>query len=202
MDAVVYINGEKAGWHGYGYGSFVIDLTGKLRQGENVLAVRVDNSRQPNCRWYSGSGITRNVRLIRTDRVHVNIWGVRCDTNGIYPEQERASLQIRTLVENEGEVPVCAGVLHTLYDAEGNKVCTSGTALYMAPGESSDCMVRPVVDHPRLWTDEDPYLYTLVSTIMRDDTPVDEVRCRVGNGPCTLSAAECKCGRLYRMQKL
>lgn len=180
MDAHVYINGEKAGWHGYGFGSFVIDLTGKVRQGENVLAVRVDNSRQPNCRWYSGSGITRNVRLIRTDRVHIDIWGVRCDTNGIYPEQEQASLQIRTLVKNEGDEPVCVGVLHALYDEEGNQVCTAGTSLYIEPEETNDCMVRPVVKRPHLWTDEDPYLYTLVSTVMRDDVSIDEVSCRVG----------------------
>ena len=180
MDACVYLNGEKAGWHGYGFGSFTIDLTGKVRQGENVLAVRVDNSRQPNCRWYSGSGITRNVRLVRTGRVYVDIWGVRCDTNGIYPEQDQASLQIRTLVKNEGDGSACVGVLHTLYDKENNQVCTAGTSLYVNPGETSDCMVRPVVNKPRLWTDEDPYLYTLVTTVMLDDVPVDEVSCRVG----------------------
>ncbi|MCI9338325.1 MAG: glycoside hydrolase family 2 protein [Lachnospiraceae bacterium] len=180
MDACVYLNGEKAGWHGYGFGSFTIDLTGKVRQGENVLAVRVDNSRQPNCRWYSGSGITRNVRLVRTGRVHVDIWGVRCDTNGIYPEQDQASLQIRTLVKNEGDEPACVGVLHTLYDKEKKQVCTAGTSLYVNPGENSDCMVRPVVNKPRLWTDEDPYLYTLVTTVMLDDVPIDEGSCRVG----------------------
>ncbi|MCM1044628.1 MAG: DUF4982 domain-containing protein [Candidatus Gastranaerophilales bacterium] len=180
MDADVYLNGEKAGWHGYGYGSFWIDLTGRIQAGENVLAVRVDNSRQPNCRWYSGSGITRNARLIRTNLVHVDSWGVRCATNGIYPEQEQASLQIRTLVKNEGETSVCVGVLHTLYDAEGNQVCTSGTMLHMASGETNDCMQRPVVEQPHLWTDEDPYLYTLVSTVMKDDVPVDETSCRIG----------------------
>ena len=180
MDATIYLNGVKAGWHGYGYGSFAVDLTGKIQQGKNVLAVRVDNDRQPNCRWYSGSGITRNVRLIRTDRVHMDIWGVRCDTNGIYPGQQEASLQIRTFVKNEETAPVHVGVIHTLYDAEGNQVCTSGTALYLNPGEKSDCMVRPTVSGPHLWTDEDPYLYTLVSTVTKDDAPVDEVRCRVG----------------------
>lgn len=180
MDADIYLNGEKAGWHGYGFGSFTIDLSGKIKKGENVLAVRVDNSRQPNCRWYSGSGITRNVRLIRTDKIHVDTWGVRCDTNRINPRLDQASLQIRTLVKNEEEEPVCVSVIHTLYDAEGNKVCTSGTALYINAGETSDCMVRPEVEKPCLWTDETPYLYTLVSTITKDEVPVDEVSCSVG----------------------
>ncbi len=180
MDAGIYFNGEKIGWHGYGYGSFAVDLTEKLKQGENVLAVRVDNSHQPNCRWYSGSGITRNVWLIRTGSVHMDIWGVRCDTNGIYPEQEQASLQIRALVKNEGADPVQVAIAHVLYDLEGNQVCTSGTALYLNPGETEDSMVRPVVDRPHLWTDENPYLYTLVSTVMKDGVPLDEVSSRIG----------------------
>lgn len=180
MDAGIYLNGEKIGWHGYGYGSFAVDLSGKIKQGDNVLAVRVDNDRQPNSRWYSGSGITRNVRLIRTGRVHVDIWGVRCDTNGIYPEQGEASLQIRTYVTNEETSPVHIGVTHTLYDAEGNQVCTSGTALFLNPGEKSDCMVRPTVSTPHLWTETDPYLYTLVTTVTKDEVPQDQVSCRVG----------------------
>lgn len=180
MDASVYLNGEKAGWHGYGFGSFTVDISGKLREGENVLAVRVDNSRQPNCRWYSGSGITRNVRLIRTEKIHVDTWGVRCDTNRINLQLEKASLQIRTLVKNEEEEPACVGVLHTLYDEEGNQVSTSGTALYLNPGETSDCMVRPEVDKPCLWTDERPYLYTLVTRIIKDNVPVDEVSSPIG----------------------
>lgn len=180
MDADIYLNGEKVGWHGYGFGSFSVELTGKIRQGENVLAVRVDNSRQPNCRWYSGSGITRNVRLIRTGRIHLDTWGVRCDTNRINPELEQASLQIRALVKNEGTEPVHVGVLHTLYDGEGNTAATSGTSLFLNAGETADCMVRPAVEKPHLWTDEDPYLYTLVSTVIREDQTVDQISCPIG----------------------
>ncbi len=180
MDAGIYLNGKKIGWHGYGYGSFEVDLTKELKQGENVVAVRVDNSRQPNSRWYSGSGITRNVRLIRTGSIHMDTWGVRCDTNGIYPEQEQASLQIRALVKNDSVEPVHVGIGHALFDREGNQVCTSGTTLYLNPGETVDSMVRPAVDRPHLWTDEDPYLYTLVSTVTKDDVPLDEVKSRIG----------------------
>ena len=180
MDAGIFLNGEKIGWHGYGYGSFSVDLTGKVKSGDNVVAVRVDNSHQPNCRWYSGSGIDRNVWLIQTDMVHVDNWGVRCDTNGIYPEQEQASLKIRTFIKNEGKVPVHAGIIHKLYDREGNLVCTSGTALHLGAGETADCMVQPTVSKPHLWSDTDPYLYKLVSTVVKDDHPVDEVEHCVG----------------------
>ena len=65
MNSTVYLNGEEVGGHPYGYSSFWVDITGKFKPGRNVLAVRVDNSAQKNCRWYSGSGIYRHVWLYR-----------------------------------------------------------------------------------------------------------------------------------------
>ena len=74
-DATVYLNGQKLGTHPYGYTSFTFDLTRGLNfAGANVLAVRVDNSEQPNSRWYSGSGIYRHVRVVVTDAVHLAHW--------------------------------------------------------------------------------------------------------------------------------
>lgn len=180
MDSTVYLNGEKVGGHGYGYSSFGVNLTGKLKPGENVLAVRVDNSRQPNCRWYTGSGIFRDVYLIQTAEVHMDLFGLRCATNGLYPGMDEAALQIRAYLSNDSDQVAQSGILHKLYDAEGNLVCVSGTALQLQPGETSDCMVRPSVKSPHLWTDEDPYLYTLVSTVLLDEKPVDEITTRVG----------------------
>ena len=76
-DATVYLNGHELGTHPYGYTSFTFDLTPDLNfAGPNVLAVRVDNSAQPNSRWYSGSGIYRHVRVVVTDPTHVAHWGV------------------------------------------------------------------------------------------------------------------------------
>ena len=76
-DATVYLNGHKLGNQPYGYTSFSFDVTPDLDfSGLNVLAVRVDNSAQPNSRWYSGSGIYRHVRVVVTDPVHVAHWGV------------------------------------------------------------------------------------------------------------------------------
>lgn len=61
MNSDVYVNGQRAGGHPYGYSSFFIDITPYVKTGKNILAVRVDNSKQKNCRWYTGSGIYRNV---------------------------------------------------------------------------------------------------------------------------------------------
>ena len=180
MDSTIYINGMKAGGHGYGYTSFYVDISSFVREGENLAAVRVNNSLVPNSRWYSGSGIYRDVYLVRTNEVHFDHFGVRCATNGLYPEQDMASLQIRSRVRNDSEKPVNTGVLHKVYDSDGRMVSVSGTALSLGAGETGDCMVRPNVEAPHLWTDEDPYLYTLVSTVIADGKETDSVTCRIG----------------------
>ena len=76
MNSTVYVNGEKVGFRPYGYSSFEYDITPYVHEGENVVAVRVDNSDQPNSRWYSGCGIYRHVWLTQTNPIHVKHWGV------------------------------------------------------------------------------------------------------------------------------
>src|SRR5215471_8931495 len=81
MNSEVWINGHSLGKHPNGYISFYYDLTPLLKKGKNVLAVRVDNSQQPNSRWYSGSGIYRHVWLNITDPIHVGTWGTYVTTS-------------------------------------------------------------------------------------------------------------------------
>ena len=76
MNCDVWLNGQHVGGHVYGYTSFELDITQALQEGENELLVRVDNSQQPGSRWYTGSGITRNVYLVRTGSVHFRTWSV------------------------------------------------------------------------------------------------------------------------------
>ena len=76
MNSTVYVNGHEVGTRPYGYSSFEYDITPYVREGRNVVAVRVDNSDQPNSRWYSGCGIYRHVWLTRTNAIHVKHWGV------------------------------------------------------------------------------------------------------------------------------
>jgi len=95
----VWINGQYLGKRPYGYSSFSYELTPHLRKASNVIAVRVDNSQQPNSRWYSGSGIYRHVRLVTTNPVHVDQWGTYVTTPEATPA--RARVTIRTTVRNE-----------------------------------------------------------------------------------------------------
>ena len=180
MDSTVYVNGREAGGHGYGYTSFYVDITAFVTEGENRIAVRVNNGLVPNSRWYSGSGIYRDVYLVRTEALHFAHFGLRAATNGIYPEQDQATLQIQAAVVNETEHPLAVGIRHRLYDADGQCVSSSGIALRLEAGEESDCMTRPTVTSPVLWTDEKPYLYTLKSELLLDGKTVDELETRVG----------------------
>ncbi|MBQ9765408.1 MAG: DUF4982 domain-containing protein [Lachnospiraceae bacterium] len=180
MLTTVYLNGEKLITHAYGYTPFNVDITDKLVEGENIIALRVDNSHQPNSRWYTGSGIYRDVKLIRTSSIHFDLWGVQCNTNGIYPTQDRASLELRATLVNETTTPVYAFVNYRLYDQSGEVVLTAGAGLYLEAGETSMCETKPEISSPHLWTDKDPYLYTLVSSLSVNEEVVDEVSIRTG----------------------
>ena len=81
MNSTVYVNGQEVGHRPYGYSSFEYDITKYLKRGDNVIAVKVDNSDQPNSRWYSGCGIYRHVWLTKTNAVHVKHWGVHVQTD-------------------------------------------------------------------------------------------------------------------------
>lgn len=99
MKTDVYVNGHLAGSNPYGYSSFFIDITPFLKVGDNSIAVRVDNSMQKNCRWYSGSGIYRNVWLSESDKTHIANWGVRIFTPDLH------TALIDTEIVNESDAP-------------------------------------------------------------------------------------------------
>ena len=104
MNSEVFINGNSLGIHPYGYTSFYYDLTPYLNYNEeNIIAVRVDNSQQPNCRWYSGSGIYRHVWLLVTNPIYIRHWGVAITTPDI--SLGKATVQVKTLVKNERDLP-------------------------------------------------------------------------------------------------
>lgn len=84
MNSLVYVNGQKAGGHPYGYSSFFVDITPYIKIGANVVEVSVDNSKQKNCRWYSGSGIYRHVWLMTTPKQYIDEWSVSVTTPDIH----------------------------------------------------------------------------------------------------------------------
>jgi beta-galactosidase len=159
MNSTVYVNGTEVGHRPYGYSSFEYDITPLLRKGDNVVAVRVDNSDQPNSRWYSGCGIYRHVWLTRTHPVHVKHWGVHAESSLQLPNG-----YVRVEVEIENPTSQKAKVEHHLIDQKGRVVARS-------QGGQSKMAVR----HPSTWSCDNPYVYTLRTLVKVGGEVVDQV---------------------------
>ncbi len=126
MNSEVWINGHYLGIRPNGYISFRYDLTPYLHFGneKNVIAVKVDNSKQPNSRWYSGSGIYRNVWLVTVNNIFVDHWGTYITTPEV--SNQSAMVQIKTKIANFSKDPQTASLLNILYDQAGREVARKG----------------------------------------------------------------------------
>jgi beta-galactosidase len=178
-DATVYLNGRKLGTQPYGYTSFRFDLTPDLEfAGPNVLAVRVDNSAQPNSRWYSGSGIYRHVRVLVTDPVHVGHWGVFATTK--QASSDAATISVRTRIENESAGPSRITVETRIVDGTGKPVGSASSALEAGPGGEAEASQEMAIARPKLWSQESPALYRALTRVVKNGKVVDEVETPFG----------------------
>jgi beta-galactosidase len=186
-DATTYLNGHKLGTHPYGYTSFAFDLTPDLDfSGRNVLAVRVDNSAQPNSRWYSGSGIYRHVRVVVTDPTHVAHWGVFVTTPEVSDSTAKVSLHTRVVNESAG--PATVTVKTTLIDRAGKRAGSAESTVTIAPGIETEARQEIAVSNPALWSPESPALYRAVTQVLKNGAIVDEVVTPFGIRSLTWSA--------------
>ncbi len=172
MNSDVWINGHYLGIHHYGYTSFYYDLTPFIRQGENVIAVKVDNSLQPNSRWYSGSGIYRNVWLNIAGPIHVAQWGTYITTPAV--DSTSATVVIRTAIENRHAASSSVVLRSSVEDGSGKVVATVETRVSLPPSSASEEKQQIEISSPSLWSIETPYMYTLHSTIVEGRDTVDE----------------------------
>lgn len=175
MNADIFCNGKHLAAHPYGYTSFLVDLTPALKPGgPNVLAVRVDNARQKNSRWYSGSGIYRHVWLTATDPVHVAPWGVFVAT--LRADEQSATVTVRTKVANETTAPLVATVRTTILAPDGSEAATLREARCdLPPGGNAEVSQEQELKHPTLWSPENPRLSRAVTRILVGDRLCDEV---------------------------
>jgi beta-galactosidase len=172
MDSYVYLGGTLLGNHPYGYTGFSLDLTGKVHTDgvtPNVIAVKVQNQ-LPSSRWYSGSGIYRNVRLVVTDPVHVRRWGTFVTTPEV--SDGRATVQVRTDIANDSGASAQVRTVSTVLDATGRPVGRAATTATVEPAGHTDTVTIPVPD-PKLWSIERPYLYTLRTDLVVRGRTVD-----------------------------
>lgn len=177
-NAEIWVNGQKAGGHPYGYSSFRIDITPYVKFGrENVMAVRL-NTEEFGSRWYPGGGIYRHVRLVKTSPVHIAHWGVFVTTPRVSEQCATAWVEVTTENHLEQAVEVTYSVdIHELdaADRPGRRVATAGCNAFRVPSGGEG--VRSVgleVERPRLWSLETTHRYTAKVTVFADGKKVDE----------------------------
>lgn len=169
----VWINGQHLGFRPYGFITFYYDLTPHLHFGNerNVVAVRVDNSHQPNVRWYSGSGIYRHTWLINTGPVYVEQWGTSVTTPDITPQN--ATVAVSTRVRNDLKQSAACTLTTTVVDRNGATVQSVETQANIAAGGDYVFDQRIAVPNPSLWSTTTPYLYTARQMLRSQDAEAD-----------------------------
>ena len=178
-DTAVYLNGYKLGVHRYAYTSFRFDLTSKLNlPGQNVLAVRVDNSLQPNSRWYSGSGIFRHVRVIVTDLINIGPWGVFVST--AEATTDCAKLLIATELQNDGPDACTLTLKTSVFAPGGDKNSEATSTVELQEGGTATVTQNVAVERPALWSPESPSLYRAITQISKQGVISDEVETQFG----------------------
>ncbi|MFF4488074.1 glycoside hydrolase family 2 TIM barrel-domain containing protein [Streptomyces sp. NPDC001544] len=178
MDSYVHCNGTQVGRHPYGYTGFAFDLTDLVHTDgttKNVLAVKVQNQ-LPSSRWYSGSGIYREARLVVTDPVHVARWGTYVTTPDI--TAERAVVRVRTDVVNETGGGTDVRVLTRILDPGGRTVARTSSTVAVS-GRASETHELAVA-RPRLWDFDAPHRYTAVTELRAGGRTTDTYRTTFG----------------------
>lgn len=176
QDSKIYVNGDSVGSHFYGYTPFVVDITKQLKQGANTIAIRVDNSQQKNCRWYSGSGIYRKVQLIVSDNVHIAPWGVAVTTPKV--EKSEAVVIVQTDLKNEGNA---SRNIKVKVSVPSENVLEESPEVTIKPNSVYNRVTQQlIISNPKLWSTDTPNLYVAKVEIIEDGKVIDEKTERFG----------------------
>lgn len=163
MNTSVYVNGKLVGIRPYGFIGFGFDITPFLnKKGENVVAVRIDNAQQPNCRWYTGCGIYRHVYLLRSDEVRLAQWGVQ-----VLPilKGRGANITLNSTIESFATQARKLSLKQMVYDAEGRCVAQSTTPCVAHEGKNTVSQ-KIKMTNAKLWWPHAPYIYKVVSQLI------------------------------------
>jgi beta-galactosidase len=168
-NSAVYVNGKEAGGRAYGYASFELNITALVKPGENCIAVRLDNGREAPDRWYSGSGLCRNVYLRTVPPVHIKTWGLCIKTKITRTPSHSSAAVITaalTLVNRGG---AAKGRVYIRILGRERQTVVETSKPFAAPGKG-ECIVqqRLIIQKPLLWSAEEPNLYRAL-VFLEDD---------------------------------
>jgi len=164
MNSDVYINGQLLGNRPYGYISFSYDLTPYLKEGKNSISVRVDNSKSPSGRWYTGSGIYRHVWLTKTSNVYVPQWGTNVTSTNVTAES--ATILLKGELKNETGSNQKVAIQSTIYNAENEEIVSVKNNISV--DSNGEFTQEFKVKKPNLWSPETPAMYGMETKLFVD----------------------------------
>ncbi|KOS07524.1 glycoside hydrolase [Flavobacterium akiainvivens] len=182
----VFINGHSLGKRPNGYVSFAYDATQYINYGgNNTIAVRVDHSQSADSRWYTGSGIYRDVYVVYANPVHIAQWGTYA-----YPEVKGSTGNLNTEVEVENTLSQNAtlSVLQELVDANGKVVAKNTQSLKVSANSKATAKAKLSVKNALLWDTNNPHLYTLKVTVSQNGKTIDQSSFKTGFRTFTFDA--------------
>ncbi|RNL52609.1 DUF4982 domain-containing protein [Pedobacter jejuensis] len=170
----VWINGKYLGKRPYGYSSFAYEISQYLKTGKNIIAVKVDNSAQPDSRWYSGSGIYRNIWLTSTAKVAVSNWGtfITADNSG--------KVEIQTQIQNKTLKLQTVVLINSVYSTTGKLLVKSKAQTAKTDTSGAILKANLEIKNPVLWSVENPYQYKLVTQIFQNGKVIDSYHTKFG----------------------
>lgn len=175
----VFVNGNSLGKRPNGYISFMYDATPYIKYGENnTIAVRVDHSLSADSRWYTGSGIYRNVWLIYSNPVHISQWGVY-----VYPanvSEKQADVNIEVEVANGANNSNKLQVKNELISPAGKIVAQKTVSLQVSANQNNKVSLQLKVKNPDLWNLNHPDLYQLKTTVLKGNQIIDQTITKTG----------------------
>ena len=173
----VYLNGHLLGKRPNGYVSFLYDMTSYLKKGENVLAVRVDHSRIADSRWYTGSGIYRDVWLVRAPEVHLSQWGVTYRLSHI--DDGNAVVEIDVAVDAPKQTKEAYDV-RVMVDDEGREVAATQLSLGRLEAGQTKKTLKLTIPDVKLWSLKTPHLYRLKAELQGGGRVSDKTEVTMG----------------------
>jgi beta-galactosidase len=174
QNSTVWLNGQLLGNRPNGYISFQYDLTPFLKYGDssNVITVKVNNAPQPNSRWYSGSGIYRDVRLVFTNKIQIDQWGTYISASDI--AKNSAKIRYEVVIKNESEKTQKTTLKTIFYDAQGAAVAQVSIDTTLSPSKAVKTLQIIPITNPIRWDLANPHQYKAVSSIIIDGQIVDQ----------------------------
>jgi len=188
MNTFVYVNGQLAVNRPYGYSQFYASISHLLKEeGENEIRVQVRNGAMGNSRWYSGSGIYRDVYLLTSGPTYIKEEGLRVVTENC--NKDEATIKLSADTVNKDFEAKELNVLYAVFDKAGKLVGEEKSFIFVKGGESKQSVARIHIDNPDLWSEDMPDLYSVKITLIENESQIDSDETTFGIRTLSLDAA-------------